>query len=124
MLFRSKRYASLLVMRETVVETTIRSFLSVRLATFRKFANKQLGQDCGDPRHTYSCSLARAGDVLKSAAAKRVMGIEQGTCWDEHRVLYGNQFDNKFYIKKKIYCCKHILWKVAYVVEIAVHKIA
>lgn len=95
-----KRYASLLVMRETVVETTIRSFLSVRLATFRKFANKQLGQDCGDPRHTYSCSLARAGDVLKSAAAKRVMGIEQGTCWDEHRVLYGNQSDNKFHVKK------------------------
>ena len=28
------------------------------------------------------------------------MGIE-GTCWDEHWVLYGNQFDNKFHIKKK-----------------------
>ena len=30
-----------------------------------------------------------------------VMGIEEGTCWDEHWVLYGNQFDNKFHIKKK-----------------------
>ena len=30
------------------------------------------------------------------------MGIEEGTCWDEHWVLCGNQFDNKFHIKKKI----------------------
>ena len=29
------------------------------------------------------------------------MGIEEGTCWDEHWVLYGNQFDNKFDIKGK-----------------------
>ena len=29
------------------------------------------------------------------------MGIEEGTCWDEHWVLYGNQFDNKFHIFKK-----------------------
>ena len=29
-----------------------------------------------------------------------VMGIEEGTCWDEHWMLYGNQFDNKFHIKK------------------------
>ena len=29
------------------------------------------------------------------------MGIEDGTCWDEPWVLYGNQFDNKFHIKKK-----------------------
>ena len=29
------------------------------------------------------------------------MGIDEGTCWDEHWVLYGNQFDNKFHIKKK-----------------------
>ena len=27
------------------------------------------------------------------------MGIEEGTCWDEHRVLHGNQFDNKLHIK-------------------------
>ena len=26
-----------------------------------------------------------------------VMSIEEGTFWDEHWVLYGNQFDNKFY---------------------------
>ena len=32
---------------------------------------------------------------------KWVMGIEEGTCRDEHWVLYGNQFDNKFHIKKK-----------------------
>ena len=29
-----------------------------------------------------------------------MMGIEEGTCWDEHWVLYTNQFDNKFHIKK------------------------
>ena len=29
------------------------------------------------------------------------MGIEEGTFWDEHWVLYGNQFVNKFHIKKK-----------------------
>ena len=29
------------------------------------------------------------------------MGIEEGTCWDGHWVLYGNQFDNKFHIKKR-----------------------
>ena len=33
---------------------------------------------------------------------KWVMGIEAGTCWDEHWVLYGNQFDNIFHIKKII----------------------
>ena len=31
---------------------------------------------------------------------KWVMGIEEGTCWDEYWVLYGNQFVNKFHIKK------------------------
>ena len=29
-----------------------------------------------------------------------VMGIEDGTCWDEHWVSYGNQFDNKCHMKK------------------------
>ena len=29
------------------------------------------------------------------------MVMEEGPCWDEHWVLYGNQFDNKFHIKKK-----------------------
>ena len=29
------------------------------------------------------------------------MGMEEGTCWDADWVLYGNQFDNKFHIKKK-----------------------
>ena len=34
---------------------------------------------------------------------KWMMGIEEGTCWDEHWVLYGNQFDNKlyFFLKKE-----------------------
>ena len=32
---------------------------------------------------------------------KWVMGIEEGACWEEHWVLHGNQFDNKFHIKNK-----------------------
>ena len=32
---------------------------------------------------------------------KWVMGIEEGACWGEHWVLYGNQFDNKFHILEK-----------------------
>ena len=28
-------------------------------------------------------------------------GIEEGIFWDEHWVLYGNQFDDKFHILKK-----------------------
>ena len=31
------------------------------------------------------------------------MDIEEGTCWDDHWVLCGNQFDNKFHILKKCY---------------------
>ena len=27
---------------------------------------------------------------------KQVLGIEEGTCWDEHWVLYVSQFDNTF----------------------------
>ena len=29
-------------------------------------------------------------------------GIEEGTCWEEHWVLYGNQFDNKLYLKQSL----------------------
>ncbi|EFH22013.1 hypothetical protein NEIPOLOT_02218 [Neisseria polysaccharea ATCC 43768] len=38
------------------------------------------------------------------------MGIEEGTFWDEHWVLYGNQFDNKFHIlkKKSPFCTKEV----------------
>ena len=47
------------------------------------------------------------------------MGIEEGTCWEEHWVLYGNQFDNKFPIKKKLCfhytvvyeACSHVMSK-------------
>ena len=39
---------------------------------------------------------------------KWVMGIEEGTCWDEHWVLYGNQFDNKLYISIYIYIYVYI----------------
>ena len=31
-----------------------------------------------------------------------VMGIEEGIFWDEHWVLHGNQFDDKFHVLKKI----------------------
>ena len=37
-----------------------------------------------------------------------VMGIEEGTFWDEHWVLYGNQFDKKLRILKNIKKIKKI----------------
>ena len=39
---------------------------------------------------------------------KCVMGNEKGTCWDEHRVLYGNQFDNQLCLKKEY--CEYVRW--------------
>ena len=30
------------------------------------------------------------------------MGIEESTCWDEHWMLYENQFDNKFHNKNHV----------------------
>ena len=40
--------------------------------------------------------------VAGGGREKWVMGTEEGTCWDEHWVLYGNQSDNKlYYIKKR-----------------------
>ena len=36
---------------------------------------------------------------------KRVMGIEEGMCWVEYWVSYGNQFDNKLK-KEKAICYK------------------
>ena len=39
------------------------------------------------------------------------MGIEEGTFWDEHWVLYGNQFDNKLHIlKKKKSKCRYLMY--------------
>ena len=32
---------------------------------------------------------------------KWVMGMEEGTCWEEHWVLYVSQFDNTLYLKKE-----------------------
>ena len=45
--------------------------------------------------------LLNTGNKLRvdggGGRGKWVMGIEEGTCWDEHWVLYGNQYDNKLY---------------------------
>ena len=45
-----------------------------------------------------------------------MMGIEEGTFWDEHWVLYGNQFVNKFHIKNKNKIKKKIKspWKLTF----------
>ena len=40
------------------------------------------------------------------------MGIEEGTFWDEHWVLYGNQFDNKYHILKKKELVCICFWQV------------
>ena len=44
---------------------------------------------------------------------KWVMGTEEGTCWDEHWVLYRSQFDNKFHDKKKEIKGSVAIYKVA-----------
>ena len=46
--------------------------------------------------------LSVAGGELGGGWAKWVMGIKKDTCWDEHWVLYGNQFDNFILKKKKV----------------------
>ena len=44
---------------------------------------------------------------------KWVMGIEEGTCWEEHWLLYGNQFDDEIYfILKKGYMLYHSMYKL------------
>ena len=50
------------------------------------------------------------------------MGIEEGTFWDEHWVLYGNQFDNKFHMleKKKRLFLQHCSLFMADRIEIKV----
>ena len=40
-------------------------------------------------------------DGGRERGAKWMMGIGEGTCWDEHWVLYGSQFDNTLYFLKK-----------------------
>ena len=47
---------------------------------------------------TLGNKLKVAGGVVHRGWVKWVMGIEEGACWNEHWVLYGNQFDNKFHI--------------------------
>ena len=52
------------------------------------------------------------------------MGIEEGTFWDEHWVLYGNQFDNKFHIlkkKKQGYSCNLFRVSVSRILSCAFH---
>ena len=68
---------------------------------------KKLGRESNLKRLLKTENELRVDGV--EGRGKWVMGIEEGTCWDEHWVLYGNQFDNKFHIKnfflKKI-CCR------------------
>ena len=49
--------------------------------------------------------LLRTGNKLRidgvGERGRWVMGMEEGTWWDEHRVLYGNKFDKKLYLKEK-----------------------
>ena len=56
---------------------------------------KKKAQSGREPKHK---KLLKTENRLR-ADSGWVMGIEEGTFWDEHWVLYGNQFDNK--LKKK-----------------------
>ena len=50
--------------------------------------------------HTHLCAAPIINILRVGGSGEWVMGIEEGTFWDEHWVLYGNRFDNKFHILK------------------------
>ena len=54
----------------------------------------------GKPQETLKYWEQTEGGWGGGERGKWVMGIEEGTCWDEHWVLYGSQFDNKLFKKK------------------------
>ena len=61
---------------------------------------KRLGREANHERLLKTENKLKADGGVEGRG-KWVMGIEEGTCWDEHWVLYGNRFDNKLHIKKK-----------------------
>ena len=52
----------------------------------------------GKPQETLEYGEQSDGCRGWGERGKWVMGTEEGTRWDEHWVLYGNQFDNKLYL--------------------------
>ena len=58
-----------------------------------KNSYKQRGREANHKR------LLNTENELRVDAGVR--GIEEGTCWDEHWMLYVSQFDNKLYSYKK-----------------------
>ena len=56
---------------------------------------KKLGRE---PNHKRLLKTENNLRVDGGGREGKVMAIEEGTCWDEHWVLYGNQFDKKFHI--------------------------
>ena len=63
-----------------------------------KNSYKQRGREANHKRLLNTENKLRVEGGVEERG-KWVMGIEEGTCWDEHWVLYGNQFDNKLYEK-------------------------
>ena len=62
-----------------------------------KNSNKQRGREANHKRLLNTENKLR---VIKGVGREK-MGIEEGTCWDEHWKLYVSQFDNKSYFKKR-----------------------
>ena len=60
----------------------------------------QTEREGSKPQETLKYREQFEGDVGVGDRGNWVMGIEEGTCLDEHWVLYVIQFDNKLYSEK------------------------
>ena len=58
----------------------------------------QRGREANHKRLSNTENKLRVGEGM-GERGKWVIGIQEGTFWDEYWVLYGNQFDNKLYLK-------------------------
>ena len=74
--------------------------LHKRQARGIKNSYKQRGREANHERLSNTENRLRV-DGGAGERGKWVMGIEEGTCWDEHWVFYGSQFNNKLNYKKK-----------------------
>ena len=63
----------------------------------KKKSYKQRGREANHKRLLNTENKLRVDGGGWGERGKWVMGTEEGTCWDEHWVLYGSQFDNKSY---------------------------
>ena len=115
---------SLLIFKQNKLLTLQVSTKSLLLFSIKTLKNDMIWYDMTVLMTCLSSQLPIRLEIFKTREPLWVMGIEEGTCWNEHWVLYGNQFDNKFHIKKKtVDASKNLcLASSAKVKEIPSHK--